>query len=128
MQRAREYVALRPSGAFLSSVHDMARLEAALYEGRIVSPAMRRLMETPTRLSDGSLGKMDPNSVGYGLGWQIGDFEGQRRLSHGGSLAGFRTLYARYPDQGWAVILLTNGSNARRAAIEKQIAQLLPMR
>lgn len=126
LSNAREYVALRPSGAFLSTVNDLARFEAALQADRIVSAAMRRFMETPSLLNDGKPGTMNPAALGYGLGWEISEVDGRRRVVHGGSLAGFRTIYARYPDQGWAVIILANGSGAKRIALEAAIARLLP--
>ncbi|MBN8505724.1 MAG: beta-lactamase family protein [Burkholderiales bacterium] len=122
----REYVALRPSGAFLSSVRDLARFEAALAAGRLLKAETLRLLETPTRLLDGSLGKMRADSGGYGLGWELREVQGWRRVAHGGSLAGFRTQYARYPEQGWAVILLSNGSGTASAQLEQAVAQLLP--
>jgi len=125
-QKVSEYKAVRPSGAFLSTITDLARLEAALHAGRVVSQAARRVMETPSLLEDGTAGKMNPASQGYGLGWEIGEVDGRRRMSHGGSLAGFRTIYARYPDQGWAVIILANGTEVRRIALESAIARLLP--
>lgn len=126
LSNAREYVALRPSGAFLSTVNDLARFEAALQADRIVSAAMRRFLETPTLLNDGKPGTMNPAALGYGLGWEISEVDGRRRVVHGGSLAGFRTIYARYPDQGWAVIILANSSGAKRIALEAAIARLLP--
>ncbi|MBL8518321.1 MAG: beta-lactamase family protein [Betaproteobacteria bacterium] len=122
----REYVALRPSGAFLSTVNDLARIEAALTAGRLVKPDALKHAETPARLNDGSVGKMNPNSLGYGIGWEISEQDGRRRVAHGGSLAGFRTMYARYPDEGWAVILLTNGGGARPNALEGAVTKLLP--
>ncbi len=122
----REYIAVRPSGAFLSTVNDLARFETALHGGKIVNPALLKLAETPARLNDGSVGKMSPTSLGYGLGWEISEQDGRRRLAHGGSLAGFRTMYARYPDQGWAVIILANSTSARPNALEAAVANLLP--
>lgn len=125
-QNVREYVALRPSGAFLSTVNDLARIEAALTAGKLVKPDTLKLAETPARLNDGTVGKMNPNSAGYGLGWELFDAEGKRRVAHGGTLAGFRTMWARYPDQGWAVIILTNSTSARPNALEAAVAKLLP--
>lgn len=122
----REYVALRPSGAFLSTVNDLARIEAALFSGGLVKPDTLKLAETPAKLNDGSIGKMNPNSEGYGLGWELSQVDGRRRVAHGGSLAGFRTMYARYPDQGWAVIVLANSASARPGALEAAVAKLLP--
>jgi D-alanyl-D-alanine carboxypeptidase len=123
----REYLALRPSGAFLSSVNDLARFEAALYAGKIVSPAMQATMATPSKLNDGSLGKLRRDAIGYGLGWEVSELEGKRVLAHGGSLAGFRTRYTRFPDQGWAVVMLSNSANARLLTLEPLLLKLLPI-
>jgi len=123
---AREYLALRPSGAYMSTVNDLARLEAALHANKLLSAATMKKMETPARLNDGTVGKMNPASEGYGFGWELSQVDGRRRVAHGGSLAGFRTIYARYPDQGWAVIILTNSSSARPNALEAAVAKLLP--
>jgi len=123
---ASEYTALRPSGAFMSTVNDLARLEAALHAGRMVSADTWKKIEAPARLNDGKVGKMREGSFGYGFGWELGELEGMRRVAHGGSLAGFRTMYARYPDQGWAVIVLANSATARPGAIENAVAKLLP--
>lgn len=122
----REYIALRPSGAFLSSVNDLARIESALVAGKLVKPDALKLAETPARLNDGSVGKMNAASLGYGLGWEISEQDGRRRVAHGGTLAGFRTMYARYPDQGWAVIVLANSTSARVNTLESAVAKLLP--
>jgi D-alanyl-D-alanine carboxypeptidase len=123
----REYLALRPSGAFLSTANDLARFEAALYAGKIVSPHTQLAMEAPSKLKDGSIGKMWRDSIGYGLGWEVNEYEGMRQLTHGGSLAGFRTLYTRFPDQGWALIVLSNSTSARLVTLEPLLLKLLPI-
>ncbi len=123
----REYVALRPSGAFLSTVADLARFENALYNGKIVSAKTMTALTTPTRLADGQIGRLENEPFGYGLGWNVGTFDGQLRVGHGGSLAGFRTMYARYPQSGWAVILLANSTTTRSFSLERLVAKLLPM-
>lgn len=122
----REFVALRPSGAFLSSALDLARFEAALTADRVVSSASLRQMETPIPLNDGSLARFAPAAQASALSWRVDEFKGWRRIWHGGSLAGFRTIYARYPDPGWAVILLSNGANTPIGALERSVAELLP--
>ena len=43
----------------------------------------------------------------YGLGWFVQDCQG-RLISHGGSGWGYSTAFYRYPDAGYAVIVLTN--------------------
>lgn len=122
----REFVALRPSGAFLSTALDMVKLEKALSAGTIVRPTTLEQMQTPAKLGDGSVGKIFNNTYEYGYGWQLDTLSGTRRVSHGGSLAGFKSIYSRYPDTGWAVILLSNGADFRSEKVEKEIAvQLL---
>ncbi len=126
-ENMREYIALRPSGAFVSTVNDLARFESALWGGRIVSAETLKLMETPARLNDGKPARSSENSLGYGFGWDVSMIDGRRRVAHGGALAGFRTMYARYPDQGWAVFLLTNSTSARSNGLERAVSQLLPV-
>lgn len=121
----REFVALRPSGAFLSTVNDLARLEKALHENRLLRPATLRAMEQPALLHHGKPGSFGNSTAHYGLGWELNTVLGERQVSHGGSLAGFRTLYARYPDSGWALILLTNGANAKVAQLGNQVAEIM---
>lgn len=128
---ASEYTALRPSGAFMSTVNDLARLEAALHANKLVTADTWKKIEAPSRIrdeksGDSKLGKMRDGAMGYGMGWELSELEGMRRVAHGGSLAGFRTMYARYPDQGWAVIVLANSATARPGAIENAVAKLLP--
>lgn len=126
-ENVREYIALRPSGAFVSTVNDLARLESELWGGRVVSAGTLRLMETPARLNDGKPARSSENSFGYGMGWDVAVIDGRRRVAHGGALAGFRTMYARYPDQGWAVIVLTNSTSGQSDTLERAVAKLLPV-
>src|SRR5947208_10242553 len=56
---------VRPSGAFLSSVLDLGRWDAALYSDKVFSPQQRQLMWAPVKLNDGS-------EKPYGFGWEVG--------------------------------------------------------
>jgi D-alanyl-D-alanine carboxypeptidase len=114
---APEFLALRPSGAFLSTALDLAKWDAALYESRVLTRASRDAMWTPVRLADGS-------SYGYGFGWTLDSLAGHRRVHHGGSLPGFRAIMARYPDDSLTVIVLTNGDGARPEAIAAGVARV----
>lgn len=114
---SEEYAALRPSGAFVSSVTDLAKWEAALWTDRPLTAATRRQMITPVLLNDGS-------SAGYGLGWSLDSLDGHWRAHHGGSLAGFRSEYMRFPNDSLAVIVLTNADMGRPLAIAEGVARL----
>lgn len=114
---AAELLAVRPSGAFLSTVLDLAKWDAALYEDRILKKASRDEMWKPMGLSGGS--KSD-----YGFGWQLGAIDGHRRVHHGGSLPGFRAEMSLFPDDRLTVIVLTNADSGAPAEIAAGIARL----
>lgn len=97
----RDWPALRPSGAFLSTVLDLAKLDAALADGRLLADSTRRAMWTPVTLGDGS-----PHS--FGLGWQLAEVNGRRVAYHTGGMSGFRAGFARLPDDRLSVIVLMN--------------------
>lgn len=105
LRNAEIYLALRPSGAFLSTILDLAKLEAALDSPGFLKPESRALMWTPFQLNDGT------NSV-YGLGWALDEVKGRKRIRHGGSLNGFKSEFARFPNDRVTVIVLTNLNEA----------------
>ncbi|WP_168207858.1 serine hydrolase [Spirosoma sp. KCTC 42546] len=117
LHRAIPYRALRPSGAFLSTVLDLAKWDAALYTSNYLTEASQKQMLTPFVLKDGT-------PYPYGLGWRVDTFQGTQWVHHGGSLPGFRTEYARFPQKGLSIIILTNGEEASPETIAKEIATL----
>ena len=117
LHRAIPYLALRPSGAFLSTVLDLAKWDAALYTTKFLTEASQKQMLTPFVLKDGT-------PYPYGLGWRVDTFQGTQWVHHGGSLPGFRSEYARFPQKGLSIIILTNGEQANPESIAKEIATL----
>jgi CubicO group peptidase (beta-lactamase class C family) len=108
------YFALRPSGAFLSTVLDLAKWDAALYTDKILNKSIRDQMWTGVKLNDG---KIHP----YGFGWEVDTINGHKVLRHGGSLPGFRAI-ARFVDDKITVVVLTNGEQANPAGIALNVA------
>ena len=49
---------------------------------------------------------------GYGLGWVVGDYRGQRLLWHSGETLGFHAQTAFLPDADLGLVILTNGISA----------------
>lgn len=107
--------ALRPSGAFLSSLQDLIKWDAALRAGKVLSAPSQAMMQTPVKLVDGS-------TRPYGFGWQIASVNGHRQIWHSGTLPGFRAHMSRYVDDGVSVIVLTNASAAQPERIAKGVA------
>ena len=114
---AVEFFALRPSGAFLSTVMDLAKWDAALYGDRLLSKATRDAMWSPMRLTTGEVSR-------YGFGWVLDSLDGHWRVSHDGSLPGFRAGIARFPNDSLTVIVLTNGDAARPSTMATEIARV----
>lgn len=114
---APEYIALRPSGAFLSTIEDLARWDAALYDDRVLTRASRAAMTQPMRLIGGA-------SSGYGFGWFVDSVDGRWRVRHGGTLPGFRAQMTRFPNDNLTVIVLTNADGAQPDAIAREIARM----
>lgn len=96
---------VRPSGALLSSVLDLAKWDAALSSDGLFSSAQRQLMWSPVKLSDGS-------EKPYGFGWEIGKSGSHRQVKHGGTMLGFRSQILRFPEDGMTIIVLTNATQA----------------
>jgi CubicO group peptidase (beta-lactamase class C family) len=109
-------LAVRPSGAFLSSVLDMAKWDAALYGDGILSSDTLAEMWTPVTLNDG---KQHP----YGYGWELGPINGRKAVRHGGSLTGFRSSYVRLVDDKLSIVVFANCSSAAPGVIAIEVAR-----
>ena len=126
LQNAGIYFALRPSGAFLSTVQDLAKWDAALDAGKILKQSTLEQAWAPVKLNSG-------NTHPYGFGWELAPVAGHKQINHGGSLPGFRAQLTRLVDHKVTVAVLTNGDNANAAAIAIGVANfyvpgLLPVR
>ena len=120
LREADEWLALRPSGAFLSTVLDMAKWDAMLYTDKILSESSRRQMWTPVKLNNGT-------SYPHGFGWQLDSLNGRRAVHHGGGGPGARTKFARFVDERLTIIVLMNIDDVDVDSIVHGIAvQYLP--
>jgi len=116
-ENAQIYFALRPSGAFLSTVLDLAKWDAALYTDKVHKQSVRDQMWTPGKLNNG-----EPHE--YGFGWQLETWAGHKLVSHGGSLPGFRASILRFVNDKLTVVVLTNSDNANPRDVAVGVAAL----
>jgi D-alanyl-D-alanine carboxypeptidase len=119
-------IGVRPSGAYLSSVQDLARWDAAWYSDELFSRQQREMMWTPVKLNDGS-------EKPYGFGWRVDKVGKHRQVHHAGTIAGFRSQMARFVGDQMTVIVLTNAGHALPEQIAlgvaaRYIPDLLPER
>jgi len=122
LENEDDWPAVRASGAFLSTVLDLAKWEAALLRDDVLRASTRRDMWTPVQLTGG-------RTFPYGFGWQLDDWPadapaptGVPMIRHGGSINGFRAGYVRWPSHGLAVIVLTNLTDAPYEGLAASIA------
>lgn len=117
LRDAPELPALRPSGAFLSTVLDLAAWDATLHTDRVLTATSRRQMWTPVTLNDGS-------SRPYGFGWQVGELRDRRLVFHHGGMPGARSTFARFVDDGLTVTVLMNLNDSDIGAILNGVASI----
>ncbi|HLZ98800.1 MAG TPA: serine hydrolase domain-containing protein [Steroidobacteraceae bacterium] len=84
-------------GGIYSSIDDLAKWDAALYDARLLRESSLRLAFTPATQTD------DP-VVRYGFGWRMTG----ETVWHSGETMGFRNVIVRYPKRHFTVIVLTN--------------------
>jgi CubicO group peptidase (beta-lactamase class C family)/microsomal dipeptidase-like Zn-dependent dipeptidase len=100
-------------GGVYSSIDDLAKWDAALYDDRLLSAASRTLAFTPATHTDNP-------SVDYGFGWRITG----ETLWHSGETRGFRNVILRYPRRRLSVIVLTNRNDPEPYDTARAIARL----
>jgi CubicO group peptidase (beta-lactamase class C family) len=84
-------------GGIYSSIDDLAKWDAALYDGRLLRPSSLQAAFTPATHTDDA-------EVEYGFGWRITG----ETLWHSGETVGFRNVIVRYPKRHLTVVVLTN--------------------
>jgi CubicO group peptidase (beta-lactamase class C family) len=100
-------------GGIYSSIDDLAKWDAALYDGRLLRAESLRLAFTPATATP------DPD-VYYGFGWRVT----RDTLWHSGESLGFRNVIVRYPGRGVSVIVLTNRNDPEPHRTALAIAEL----
>jgi CubicO group peptidase (beta-lactamase class C family) len=89
------------AGALYSTTEDMYKWDQALYTEKLVKASTLNQAFSQTTLNDGSTTK-------YGFGWMVSQWRGLKEVGHGGDITGFNSYIARYPDEQFTVIVLSN--------------------
>jgi CubicO group peptidase (beta-lactamase class C family) len=98
-------------GGIYSSIDDLAKWDAALYDGRLLRPSSLLAAFTPATHTD------DPQ-IEYGYGWRITG----ETLWHSGETVGFRNVILRYPKRHMTVVVLTNRNEPEPYQLALEIA------
>lgn len=105
-------------GGIYSSIDDLARWDAALWNGAFVPAALWREATTPFVLTDG-------RATAYGHGWFIETAGGLLRWRHHGETRGFTNICYRIPGPRLTVVVLTNRSDAAPWVLADRIVEML---
>ena len=113
--------AILGAGAVHTTVEDFGRwldnYDAATVGGRDIIETMT----TATKLNDGSPATSGQNQA-YAVGLSVGTLRGLRVVSHGGSWAGYRGHFIRFPDQRFAVATFCNLTTSGPDSLARKVA------
>jgi CubicO group peptidase (beta-lactamase class C family) len=100
------------AGGLTSTALDLARWDAALYEGRVLSHASVEQM-------------FDPNRYGYGFGWLVDEAYDQRTLWFPGAIDGFNSAILRFTGDRTLVVVLCNTEVVPALRVAQDIGMML---
>jgi len=105
-------------GAVNTTVEDLVKWDRNFTTGAVGGTAARKELETTGVLNDGK-------PITYALGLNVDSYRGVRRVSHGGSWAGFRAQLSRFPERQLSVFTLCNLSNSAPSVLTTAVADLM---
>ncbi len=129
--RAYSYVANRQGGyrkavlsyanagatSLFTTVEDLARWSNNLDHGRVGGESVIQRVRTRAVLNNG-------DTVGYAFGLGIGSYRGLPTVSHTGGDAGFRSVLTKFPEQEFAVAILSNHGAFNPGGMAQQVANI----
>ncbi len=95
---------LKASTGMVSSIVDLAKYAAAIYEGKLISAASIKKMWTNTLSAEG-------DTLPYGLGWFVRKVEGVDIFWHYGQEDCYSTVLMYVPSKKLTLIMLANSSS-----------------
>jgi CubicO group peptidase (beta-lactamase class C family) len=120
---AVDYIALRPSGAFLSTVNDMLKWEMLLQENEILEAEhLHRMWEDVVKTTAKST---NGEVIYYGHGYRVANYLDRKVVFHTGALPGFRAIFYRFPKEKTAIVVLTNSEPENIVAIAEGLADII---
>jgi len=110
---------LYAAGELAMNSSDLATWDVSVIKQSLMKPLSYHTQQTTILLTDG-------RSTGYGLGVDVGSFQGHRLISHGGEVSGFSTRNMIFPDDRVAIVVFANlFATDVQAVIANRIADLL---
>lgn len=107
----KELIPLSPAGASWSNVRDMARYVLTQLN-RGISPDGKRVVSSKNLLEIWIPRVTREPGAYYAMGWGGFEHSGHRVLTHSGGTLGFSSDVTFLPEDGYGLVILTNGQSA----------------
>lgn len=104
-------------GAVQTTVEDFLLWDQNFTSGKVLGQDGLALLQTPGVLNDGK-------KITYAFGLVVSTYRGLPVVEHGGSWAGYRAYYLRFPAQKFSVACLCNVGNANPSRRARQVAEI----
>jgi CubicO group peptidase (beta-lactamase class C family) len=104
-EREVEFWGYTGSGNIHSTTHDLLKWYRNYYQ-----PTKGWEQAFSKMLTVDSLNNGDPNNYAFGV--RVDLYKGEKRISHGGSIGGYRAFACTYPDRQLDIVALTNFSSS----------------
>jgi CubicO group peptidase (beta-lactamase class C family) len=104
--------------SLLTTVEDLALWDRNFIDGRVGGPAFLEQMLAAGVLEDG-------RKIDYAFGLTHGTYRGLATVGHGGSDAGYRADFLRFPNERISVFTLCNLSTSNPGQLTRRIADIV---
>ena len=109
--------AIAGATSLFTTVEDLARWNRNFGTGEVGGRDVLRQLAEPGALDDGT-------RLSYAFGLAHGTHRGRRTIGHGGTDAGYRSEFLRFPDEDVAVAVLCNTGTADPGRVARDIADI----
>lgn len=117
-ERAVEYWGYIGSGNMHSNTSDLLQWLTNFYDPQPNWEAHFKILQTLDKFNNG-----EDNNYAYGV--VVGEYNGYKRVQHGGSIGGFRSYIGVYPEEELKIVVLTNFSSSSTGSKANQISDIL---
>ena len=103
--------------SLFTTAEDMAKWVQNFEDGRVGGREVIEQMHEQGVLNNGK-------TISYAFGLVIGEYKGLRTVSHSGGDAGYRSHVIRFPEQKFAVVVLSNLGSFNTSRLARQVADI----
>ena len=103
--------------SLFTTAEDLTKWSANFYKMKVGNKAVMKQMEERGILNKG-------DTISYAFGQGISKYKGIKSISHSGGDAGYRTFLLRFPEQQYAIVVLSNLGSFNPAALAYKVADI----